>query len=81
MELRELEQERDYECWNCESPNEKDGPCEICGTDPHDGDGWRLECVKCETVAYGDRGRNVEHDMFMHRIEHCSEARFKVESL
>jgi len=78
IELRKSRQEREFECWNCEAPTTEDGACEVCGAAPYEGKGWEIECVECGTVAYGDYGMNVEHDMMMHRIENCQDARFLV---
>jgi hypothetical protein len=77
IDLRELSEKHDFECWNCESPTTEYGECEVCGVEPYNGGGWEIECVECGTVAYGDQGQNVEHDMFMHRTE-CPNARFVV---
>jgi hypothetical protein len=81
LDLRELRDERGFECWNCESPTTEKGECDVCGTEPHEGEGWRIECVECGATEYGDRGRNVEHDMLMHRMENCPDARFEVTPL
>lgn len=78
LDLRELRENREFECWNCESPVSENGPCDVCGCEPHQGEGWRIECVECGCIAYGDRGQNVEHDMLMHRVKHCPDARFQV---
>lgn len=70
-----------FECDNCLSPTNEHGPCVVCGAEPHEGEGYRIECEQCGSVAFGDRGSSVQHDMTMHRMRHCSKAVFKVEVL
>lgn len=72
------EQQYDCECGNCLSPAPHFDDCPVCGAAPHKGEGWRIECLSCGAVELGDRGRSVEHDIIMHRTEHCPQAEFDV---
>jgi len=74
----ELDERHDYECWNCHAPCPENGLCPVCGTAPHDGDGWKAECLQCGEVLTHERGTGALHEMMMHRLDDCSEAEFEV---
>lgn len=77
----DLEEKHAFECGNCLGPSPENGICTVCGTLPHNGDGWRADCKECDEVLLGDRRDNALHEMMMHRLKDCSEAVFEVRSL
>jgi DNA-directed RNA polymerase subunit RPC12/RpoP len=73
--------ELEYECDNCLSRTTENGPCTVCGAEPFDRPGYRIECNECGATEFGDPGTDIQHDMTMHRMEYCTGAEFEVSTL
>lgn len=77
----EEEEELGYECANCLSAAPKNCDCPVCGAEPHDGEGYRVECCECGATEIGGHGADAQWDMRYHRIHHCPDAAFEVTAL
>jgi hypothetical protein len=44
-------------------------------------DTYRIECLECGSIAFGDPSNDPERDAEYHRDHHCPEAEFEVSEL
>lgn len=79
--MSDAEETLEFECGNCLLETTEFDDCPVCGAAPYKGEGYRIECLDCGSIAFGDPGADVQHDMWHHREHYCPGAEFEVRAL